>query len=114
MGAGMLSIITCTLPSVVGKGIPDATWVPEARLTPYSVSNSPGARPAVKGAELPAFPPHGGFRNAPVLLKPVLMVGACSATLSPRYGPIPLPIRIPLPTTKFMAGLLYAPFDGTV
>ena len=84
MGAGMPLIVTCTLPSVVGKGIPDATWVPEARLTPYSVSNSPGARPAVKGAELPAFTTPCGFRNTPVVLKLLFMVGACSATLSPR------------------------------
>src|ERR1035441_7302491 len=75
MGAGMPLIVTCTLPSVVGKGIPDATWVPEARLTPYSVSNSPGARPAVEGAKLPAFTMPCGFRNTPVALKLLVMVG---------------------------------------
>src|ERR1035437_8244313 len=85
MGAGMLLTIPCSLPSVVGNGMPDATWIPEARLTPYKLSNSPGAIPAVKGAELPAFTMPVGSRNTPVVLKLLLMLGACSATLIPRY-----------------------------
>ena len=40
-----------------------------------------------------------GFRNTPVVLRLVFMVGACSATPMPRNGPIPLAIRIPPLTT---------------
>src|ERR1017187_8509299 len=96
MGAGRPPMLTCTWPSDVGNGLV-ATAVSDARYEPLkSVSSSPGAIPAVNGAQLPALTIPCGFRNTPV---PVT-VGACNATLNPKYGAIPEPIRIapPAPT----------------
>src|ERR1035441_5539844 len=104
MGAGRPPILTCTWSSDVRNGIPDTT-VSAARFEPLkSVSSSPGAIPAVNGAQLAALTIPCGFRYTPV---PVT-VGACKATLSPRYGPIPEPIRTapPAPTAYRANGVL--------
>jgi hypothetical protein len=61
-------------------GSPPPAWM-AARFDPYSVSNSPGAMPAVNGASLPEFTTPVGFKYTPVPAG----VGACSETLSPRY-----------------------------
>src|SRR5438876_418853 len=58
----MLLIFTCTPFRELGNGTPDSTWTPGARFVPYSKSNSPGAIPAVKVAELPAFTTPVGLR----------------------------------------------------
>src|ERR1035438_5643765 len=98
MGAGRPPILTCTWSSEVGNGLV-ATTVSAARFELLeNVSSSPGAIPAVNGAQLAALTIPCGFRNTPVRVR----VGACKATLSPRFGPMPEPIRIapPAPTPQ--------------
>src|ERR1039458_2823960 len=66
MGAGRPPILTCTWSSEVGNGLV-ATTVSAARFELLeNVSSSPGAIPAVNGAQLAALTIPCGFRNTPV------------------------------------------------
>src|SRR5438552_4332002 len=112
MGAATLLIITWTPLSVGGNGAVEATIVLGARFVPTSVISSPRAMPEVNGAELAAFNTPVGLRYTPGPLN----AGACKATLIPKYGPMPRPMRTapPFPNTYCVLESLAVPLEFTV
>src|SRR5579871_5083117 len=97
---------------LVGSGTEDAisSLGSFERPLPNRVMSSPGAMPAVKGAELAALTTPCGLRNTP----DPLTAGAGRATFKPRNVPIPDPTRMPFaPTTYRIAEVLYVPLEVT-